>query len=88
MFRYDIQSDGEEIETEMVRCYREHSPEFPLFELLTGLQFLLQAVIENLITLDRVLFLQEDSHSAETGVSQIFDPLLSPRNKVIYVTRR
>lgn len=87
--RYDLQSaDAEKIETQMELCYREHSGEFHLLELLTGLQFLLQTVIENLITLDRLLFLQEHTPVSESGVCQIFDPLISPRNKVIYVTRR
>jgi len=86
--RYDLESvDKEKLQTEMLNCYREHSLDFPLFELLTGLQFLVQAVIENLLTLDRLFYLQELCGSSESGICQIFEPTISPRNKVIYVTK-
>ena len=87
--RYDLDSvDEDKLESEMVLCYAEHAADFPVFELLTGLQFMVQAVLENLITLDRLLYLQEhcEEEGTETGVSQIFSPLVSPRNKVLFVT--
>ena len=71
----------------MLSCYRDHSGDFPLFELLTGLQFLLQAVIENLVSLDRLLYLQEVCACSDSGIYQIFQPTISPRNKVIHVTK-
>ena len=71
----------------MLRCYSEHSKDFPLLELLTGLQFMLQDVIEKLITVDRLLFLREHCHTKDSGICQIFEPRVSPRNKVIYVTK-
>ena len=88
--RYDLGSvDEDKLESEMVLCYGEHAPDFPVLELLTGLQFMLQAVLENLITLDRLLYLQENrgGEGNEAGIAQIFSPLVSPRNKVLFVTK-
>ena len=88
--RYDLGSvDQDRLESEMVLCYAEHAPDLPVLELLTGLQFMLQAVIENLITLDRLLYLQEQcgEEGGQARISQIFSPLVSPRNKVLFVTK-
>ena len=88
--RYHLESvDEDKLESEMVLCYAEHAADFPVIELLTGLQFLLQSVIENLITVDRLLYLQEQCGGEESkaGIAQIFCPLVSPRNKVLFVTK-
>ena len=89
--RYHLESvDEDKLESEMVLCYAEHAADFPVIELLTGLQFLLQSVIENLITLDRLLYLQEhcgQEEESEAGIAEIFSPLVSPRNKVLFVTK-
>ena len=88
--RYHLDSlDESKLESEMVLCYEEHAADFPVMELLTGLQFMVQAVIENLIMLDRLLYLQEHcgQDESEAGIAQIFSPLVSPRNKVLFVTK-
>jgi len=72
---------------QIFQCFQENSHHFTLFEILTGLQFLLQSVIENLIHLDRRLYLQNYSDLSECGIFEIFDDLLSPRNKVIYAKK-
>ena len=89
--RYHLDSvDEDKLESEMVLCYEEHAADFPVMELLTGLQFMVQAVIENLIMLDRLLYLQEHcgkEDESEAGIAEIFSPLVSPRNKVLFVTK-
>jgi len=82
--------DGSKIDIfsqQIFHCFQENSGQFALFEILTGLQFLLQSVIENLIHLDRLLYLQSQSDLSESGIFEIFDDLLSPRNKVIYAKK-
>ncbi|XP_065861711.1 uncharacterized protein [Euphorbia lathyris] len=45
-------------------------------------------LLETLILLDRLLFLQEQGCSIETTMLPIFDPVLSPRNVAIIAKRR
>ena len=49
---------------------------------MTGLQFLVQRVIEDLIIQDRIIFLREYGVERSEAVA-IFDDVISPRNKVI-----
>jgi len=86
--RYSI--DETKVDTfreQISKCYEENSKHFDLFELLTGLQFLLQSIIENLIHWDRILYLQELSDFSEPEIFEIFDDAISPRNKVIYAKK-
>lgn len=86
--RYNIdESKVENFSEQVLECFQENSKHFDLFEILTGLQFLLQSVIENMIHWDRVLYLKEISEFRECGIFEIFDDLVSPRNKVIYAKK-
>lgn len=81
------ETEFDDFSAEVFQCLQQHSKHFDLFEILTGLQFLLQSIIENLIHLDRLLYLQELSDFSECSIFEIFDDLLSPRNKVIYAKK-
>ena len=73
----------------MTELYKEHVEDFHIYELLTGMQFFLQAVIENFILLDRAQYLRETSDEPVlVEVLEIFDENLSPRNKVIKVVKK
>jgi len=86
--RYKIdESKVEDFSEQVLECFKENSKHFDLFEIITGLQFLLQSVIENLIHWDRVLYLQELGQLSECGIFEIFDDVVSPRNKVIYAKK-
>jgi len=87
--RYEIvgETKCDNFSDHVLLCYQENSHYFHLFEILTGLQFVLQSIIENLIHLDRLLYLQSSSDLSECDIFEIFDDLLSPRNKVIYVIK-
>jgi len=86
--RYKIdESKVENFSEQVLECFHVNSKHFDLFEIITGLQFLLQSVIENMIHWDRVLYLQELGEFRECGIFEIFDDLLSPRNKVIYAKK-
>jgi len=86
--RYEIDEDKvHNFSEQIVECFQENSQHFDLFEILTGLQFLLQSIIENLIHLDRLLYLQENGNFSETGLFEIFDDLLSPRNIVLHAKK-
>ena len=61
--------------------------QFPLLELLTGLQCLLQPVIERLITEDRLAVLRESPITAPPAVFQIFSDSISPRNKLLFAEK-
>jgi SAM-dependent methyltransferase len=85
--RYEIGDKVHNFSEQIFECFQENSQHFDLFEILTGLQFLLQSVIENLVHLDRLLYLQEKGNFGETGLFEIFDDLLSPRNIVIHAKK-
>ena len=86
--QYDIDEANAKILTEKVaESYQLNSKLFDLFELLTGLQFLVQSVIENLIHMDRVLYLNEKLKVSECDIVEVFDEVISPRNKVIFASR-
>ena len=86
--RYDFgDCDIEKISLDIRSCHRENSRYFEMFENLTGLQFLLQSVIENFIIWDRFHYLREQSELAECEVLEIFDPAVSPRGKVIFARK-
>lgn len=55
-------------------------------EFFTGGQLFLQSLLEYLLVLDRVLFLR-GSGAASVGVRELFDPMTSPRNKVLVCQR-
>ena len=85
---YDIDEANAKILTEKVaESYQLNSKLFDLFELMTGLQFLVQSVIENLIHMDRVLYLNEKLKVSECDIVEVFDEVISPRNKVIFASR-
>ena len=88
---YDInEEEYVDISESIMKIYKENSQNFTLFEILTGLQLMLQSVIENLILIDRFLFLLENSENSEPNnfkIVEIFDPSISPRNKVIFARK-
>ena len=83
--KYDLRDcDIVTLSTDIRKCHEEYSKYCQLFENLTGLQFLLQSVIENLVIWDRFHFLREKSDLNVCEAYEIFDPDISPRNKVIF----
>ena len=83
--RYNFsEADMNNFKSDLFNCYSESEKYFHIFELLTGLQFMLQSVIENLIIRDRLLYLQEAGNISECEIMQLFDPSISPRNKLIF----
>eukprot|EP00092_Neocalanus_flemingeri_P008373 GFUD01009029.1.p1 GENE.GFUD01009029.1~~GFUD01009029.1.p1 ORF type:complete len:448 (-),score=110.48 GFUD01009029.1:124-1467(-) len=86
--RYNIDENKLDLFNEKIsECYDENSEHFDLFEIITGLQFLLQSVIENLIHMDRILYLEQLRDFSECEIVEIFDDTISPRNKVIYAKK-
>lgn len=53
-----------------------------------SLRAALGPLLETLILLDRLLFLQEQGSSVEAVMLPIFDPVLSPRNVAIIAKKR
>lgn len=60
---------------------------FPVMELLTGLQFLLQGPIEELVAMDRAVYLEEQGITTPVELLGIFNPAISPRNIAICATK-
>jgi len=86
--RFVIDEDKAHIFSDKIsKCFEENHKHFDLLELLSGLQILIQSVIENLIHYDRLLYLTENSDFSEYEINEIFDEGISPRNKVIYVKK-
>jgi len=73
---------GEEIEQEVEMRLAELGENLHLIEMLTGLQFLLQGVIEELVAMDRVCYLNECGIK-NVKLVRIFDGGISPRNIAI-----
>ncbi|XP_033725202.1 protein RRNAD1-like [Pecten maximus] len=63
---------------ELFRLYEENKDKMRFIEPLTALQYLLQPVLEGLITTDRAQYLKE--HGITTEIIPIFDEVISPRN--------
>ena len=81
---YDLGCVDWDYREELRRLYAANAQLFDLTEVLTGLQFLLQAVIEGVLLEDRRVFLeQQHQEGIVCGVWQIFDEELSPRNKLL-----
>lgn len=53
-----------------------------------SLRAALGPLLETLILLDRLLFLQEQGSSVEAVMLPIFDPVLSPRNVALIAKKR
>jgi len=81
------ESFSAQIMKQVSSCIELNQNNFHLFEILTGLQFILQSIIEHMIHFDRILYLQEKSVVKECDLYQIFDEVISPRNKVIYAVK-
>ena len=73
---------GEEVEQEVEMILAELGEKLHLIEMLTGLQFLVQRVIEELVAMDRVSYLYE-AGMKEVKLVRIFDGSISPRNIAI-----
>ena len=73
---------GEEVEQEVEMRLAELGENLHLIEMLTGLQFLLQGVIEELVAMDRVSYLHECGIK-KVNLVRIFDGSISPRNIAI-----
>ncbi len=85
---YDLSAVNWDYREELRTLYAEMSSLFSLTESLTGLQFLLQGIIEGVILEDRRLFLQQEGEGIITSqVWEIFDEELSPRNKMLFAYR-
>ena len=77
---------SEEVEQEVEREVKELGEKLHLIEMMTGLQFLLQRVIEELVAMDRVCYLYERGIKNATLV-RIFDGSISPRNIAICASK-
>ena len=87
--RYEFsESELTTISQDIRKFCEENTKIFHVLEMLTGLQFLLQSVIEKLIICDRFLFLQENCDLLTCEVVEIFDPKLSPRNKLLFAIKQ
>ena len=73
---------GEDVEQEVEMRLAELGESLHLIEMLTGLQFLLQGVIEELVAMDRVSYLHECGIK-KVNLVRIFDGSISPRNIAI-----
>ncbi len=79
------QVDGEGVREELLRTLRECSGQcVPLLNLYI-VQLAMQEVLEYLILLDRCLFMLNSGW--QVSLAELFDPCLSPRNKVILCLR-
>ncbi|KAL6998988.1 hypothetical protein U1Q18_000155 [Sarracenia purpurea var. burkii] len=67
-------------ETDFARLWKETEPFSDLIGPYWSLRAALGPVLETIILLDRLLFLQEHDNSLEAVMLPIFDPTLSPRN--------
>ena len=83
---YDLSGVDWDYGAELRVLYAENKKLFGLTEVLTGLQFLLQEVIENVLLVDRMMFLEEEGGMV-SQVWEIFDAALSPRNKMLVAYR-
>jgi hypothetical protein len=79
---YDISHIDWDYGAELRSIYAESEHLFGLIEVLTGLQFLLQSVIEMVVLEDRRVYLQQQE-GISCSVWEIFDEKLSPRNKML-----
>ena len=83
--RYDL-DDAVNAEKELLDLCDKHESSFKILEFLTGLQLFLQPMFEYFILLDRLLFLLENGF-AKANLLELFDPKISPRNKLISCCR-
>ncbi|CAN6486245.1 unnamed protein product [Victoria cruziana] len=67
--------------------WREALPYFELIGPYWSLRAALGPLVETLILLDRLLFLQEKGGTAKAKLFSLFDPIISPRNMAIIVQR-
>ena len=74
------------VEEEVEQELRGLGGKLHLLELLTGLQFLMQRVIEELIATDRACYLYECG-VPKVHLARIFDGSISPRNIVICASK-
>jgi hypothetical protein len=81
---YDLRAVDWDYGEELRALYAGSAHMFGLTEILTGLQFLLQGVIEALLLEDRKVFLHQQA-GLDCQLWEIFDEELSPRNKLLLV---
>ena len=74
------------LETTLDVLHEQYEKHFTLFECIVGLQNFVQEIIEGFVTLDRVVYLQEKGFHPK--IFKIFDEDISPRNTVIYCTKK
>lgn len=72
--------------TALDSCYENYKHYFPLIEPLTGLQLVLQPVIEMMVQVDRLAYLKECGFS-KVWLEKLFDPEVSPRNIALLAVR-
>ena len=77
---------GEVVEQEVESRLAELGENLHLIEMLTGLQFLMQRVIEELVAMDRVSYLYECGIK-NVNLVRIFDGSISPRNIAICASK-
>ncbi|KAL5716207.1 hypothetical protein ACHQM5_017931 [Ranunculus cassubicifolius] len=70
-------------ETDILKSWNQTEPFAELIGPYWTLRACLGPVVETLILLDRLLFLQEHGNSVKAAMLPIFDPVLSPRNVAI-----
>eukprot|EP00088_Acartia_fossae_P056460 TRINITY_DN6575_c0_g1_i1.p1 TRINITY_DN6575_c0_g1~~TRINITY_DN6575_c0_g1_i1.p1 ORF type:complete len:425 (-),score=53.40 TRINITY_DN6575_c0_g1_i1:118-1392(-) len=81
---YDLSFNQKDI-SEIKELYDTKYELHNLVENISGLQFLIQQVIESLILADRKSYLEQ--FGAKTELYHVFDDVISPRNTVIYAVK-
>ncbi|EZA51381.1 hypothetical protein DMN91_006791 [Ooceraea biroi] len=69
------------------KIYQNHLHLEPKFRLFQMLRIYTSSVIEAAITLDKIIFLQNNTQCSKVAVVRLFDPTLSPRCYAIIATK-
>lgn len=77
--------DNSRIKEKMIEQWQLHKENERLVELLLGLQATIQSVCENLVLLDRVVFLKEKG--VDCCVQKVTDDRMSPRCYALVATK-
>ncbi|XP_063436455.1 probable methyltransferase-like protein 25 [Mytilus trossulus] len=82
---YEGKIEGEKMKGKLEKIYSQYEKYFMYIEPFTALQVLMQPVLETLIYLDRLMWLEEHTH--RTSVVSVFDDSISPRNLALIAVK-
>ena len=84
--RFEFELSEPDVIREKLQCLHDaHSRDFPIFEIMIGMQGLLQVILELLVFLDRMVYLTE--RGLDPKIVRLFNPLISPRCYAIYCVK-